>query len=280
MDFYVYLHRKATTGEIFYVGKGQGNRAWSHKSRSKYWQNLVAKHGYTIELAGSGLQEWYAFELEKELVALYGRKDTGDGALANLSDGGDGPAGRVVSDSQRAHHSKTIKANWADPIKKAKYLANPAHQKDKFGTPVCCVELNKIFVSQKSAARYMTDLGVKCSPRHINECANGKGRVKAGGYTWVIPGKAPKEKQLYKTAVVRVKDNLIFASQRNALQWVTQQNLRQSKGLNSGLLNACLKGSKRLAYGSPWRYATSEEAAALKEKGASWAPLSDPSSVA
>lgn len=26
-DFYVYIHRKATDGEIFYVGKGQGNRA-------------------------------------------------------------------------------------------------------------------------------------------------------------------------------------------------------------------------------------------------------------
>jgi len=90
-DFYVYIHRKATTCEIFYVGKGTGRRAWTSKSRNVYWHQVVKKHGLVVEIVLDGLQEWAALELEIDCIALHGRKNTGYGSLINLTDGGDSP---------------------------------------------------------------------------------------------------------------------------------------------------------------------------------------------
>ena len=88
--FYVYIHRRATDGQPFYVGKGKGKRARSKRDRSDWWHFVVKKYGYQVEIVASGLQEWYACELERELISLYGRRDLGDGPLVNLTDGGDG----------------------------------------------------------------------------------------------------------------------------------------------------------------------------------------------
>ena len=84
-DFYVYLHRRATDGKVFYVGKGRFERAYKNSQRTKHWNNIVSKHGYTVEIYLDGLQEWYAFELEKEMISYYGREN-----LCNMTDGGDG----------------------------------------------------------------------------------------------------------------------------------------------------------------------------------------------
>ena len=48
------------------------------------------------------LQEWYAYELESELVNLYGRGDLGYGTLVNHSDGGDGTNGYICTEEVRA----------------------------------------------------------------------------------------------------------------------------------------------------------------------------------
>lgn len=97
MDYYVYLHRKKTTGEVFYVGKGCKGRAWTKHGRSIFWKRIVKKHGFLVEIVASGLREWYSFELEKELIAYHGRIDTKTGTLINFTDGGEGGSGLVRS---------------------------------------------------------------------------------------------------------------------------------------------------------------------------------------
>lgn len=102
MDFYVYIHRKQSNGEVFYVGKGKNKRAWSKDGRTDYWHRVVKKHGLVVEIVLSGLQEWYAFELETDLIALYGRKDLNEGCLINMADGGEGASGVIATDDARA----------------------------------------------------------------------------------------------------------------------------------------------------------------------------------
>ncbi len=109
--YYVYLHRKATDGEVFYVGKGKNLRASSYKSRSTFWKSVVAKYGYYIEIVETGLQEWYAFELEKDLISYYGRCDLGYGTLVNLTDGGDGSSGYKMSKEQIESIKSRLLAN-------------------------------------------------------------------------------------------------------------------------------------------------------------------------
>lgn len=45
MDFYVYVHKKKTNGEVFYVGKGSGKRAWSAFGRNSLWKRTADKYG-------------------------------------------------------------------------------------------------------------------------------------------------------------------------------------------------------------------------------------------
>lgn len=92
MDFYVYVHKKKTNGEVFYVGKGSGKRAWSSSGRNELWERTANKYGWFVEIVENNLQDWYAFELERDLISFYGRRDIGDGSLTNMSDGGDGPS--------------------------------------------------------------------------------------------------------------------------------------------------------------------------------------------
>lgn len=62
-DFYVYLHRRATDGRVFYVGKGVSTRAWRKDKRNQHWKNIVKKHGYIVEIVQDGMQE--VFQAQK-----------------------------------------------------------------------------------------------------------------------------------------------------------------------------------------------------------------------
>ena len=116
-DFYVYIHRKAATGEIFYVGKGKDLRYLDRSNRNTWWENTVSKYGFNVEFVETCLQEWYALELEIELIALYGRKDLGLGPLVNLTDGGEGTSGHACSEEHRAK----LSAAWVDPERRLKH---------------------------------------------------------------------------------------------------------------------------------------------------------------
>lgn len=86
-DFCVYLHRKATNGEIFYVGKGKGRRPYDLSVRNNLWKKIKDKYGIIVEVYMDGLQEWYAYELEHSLIIGYGKICDGTGILSNILDG-------------------------------------------------------------------------------------------------------------------------------------------------------------------------------------------------
>jgi len=89
--YYVYLHKDHATGEVFYVGKGYGNRAWDTSSRNEKWLEKVGLLGnaWDVEIVKQDLSEIEAFELEAELVEKYGGPQTMGGKLTNLAPGGE-----------------------------------------------------------------------------------------------------------------------------------------------------------------------------------------------
>ena len=94
----VYIHRKETNNEIFYVGIGANEKRpyQKHKShRNKWWLNIVNKHGRTVEILEKDLTIEEARESEMALIELIGRKDLGLGPLVNLTDGGEGAFNKV-----------------------------------------------------------------------------------------------------------------------------------------------------------------------------------------
>ena len=88
-NYYVYAHINIITNEIFYVGKGIGNRCNSLFGRSNYWRRIVNKYGYEIIIIENYLTNEQSLEREIYWIKRIGRKNNG-GSLINMTDGGDG----------------------------------------------------------------------------------------------------------------------------------------------------------------------------------------------
>ena len=106
----VYLHRRMDTNEVFYVGIGVDKKRSNNKTRrNKYWKNIVNKHGYTVEILHENISHDECREIEIDLIRKYGRKDLGTGSLCNLTDGGEGVLGLIVSDETKRKLSEINK---------------------------------------------------------------------------------------------------------------------------------------------------------------------------
>ena len=67
--YYVYLHKIASTGEVFYVGKGCGNRLLCSSKRNKIWNEITSKNKWVAEKHTEYLTEEHAANLEVTLIA-------------------------------------------------------------------------------------------------------------------------------------------------------------------------------------------------------------------
>lgn len=105
----VYLHRKKTTGEVFYVGIGSPKRANFFNQRSTIWNRTYKKHGVVVEVIRTGLSWEEACDIEMDLIELMGRRNVGTGILVNLTDGGEGNIGMFHSAESRAKRSAKMK---------------------------------------------------------------------------------------------------------------------------------------------------------------------------
>ena len=93
---YVYRHRRSDTNQIFYVGIGRAknySRSYVKTNRSDFWNNIINKTNYSVEIIANNLSWCDACELECLLISEYGRKDLKLGLLVNMTNGGDGSTG-------------------------------------------------------------------------------------------------------------------------------------------------------------------------------------------
>lgn len=102
---YVYRHIRLDKNEPFYIGIGKvKKRAYSKQNRNKYWQNISNITEYDVEIIMDELTWEEACEKEKEFIKLYGRFQNG-GTLCNMTDGGEGTLGVIVSEETRKKKS-------------------------------------------------------------------------------------------------------------------------------------------------------------------------------
>lgn len=100
--FYVYEHWRPDKDVCFWVGKGNGDRAYRFR-RNRHYNNVVAKLaalGMCVEvrLVCSAMIESEAFALERQRIAFW--RSIGI-ELANYTDGGDGVSGYRHSEDAR-----------------------------------------------------------------------------------------------------------------------------------------------------------------------------------
>jgi hypothetical protein len=99
---YAYLREDRTP---YYIGKGQGNRAYKKGSRV-----FLPPPKNRIILLKQNLTEQEAFRHEIYMIAVFGRKDLGTGILRNRTNGGDGVSGAKLFKS-REHRKKIAAAH-------------------------------------------------------------------------------------------------------------------------------------------------------------------------
>jgi hypothetical protein len=110
--YYVYGHYKTGESDIpFYIGKGNGRRAYEKTRQNKHWHSIVDKYGYVVKILAEGLSQEESFWLETQLIGMFGRHDLGNGPLVNHTDGGDGGSGHkyVPSEEVKQRTSRTMK---------------------------------------------------------------------------------------------------------------------------------------------------------------------------
>ena len=206
--FYLYRHVRKDKNVPFYVGVGtkrkenyfcesiqrEFERAYSTHRRSKFWQRIVNKTEYEVEIMLESTDYGFILEKEKEFVNLYGRRDLEKGPLCNLEDGGNQPLNRIITDEIRENmskgqtgriHTEKHKRKIAKSQRKDHYLAKAVIKLD----PETLEELEE-YESMSEAAR---SVGLKATSS-ITGVIRRKGRNKtAGGFKWKYKNKKDKE---------------------------------------------------------------------------------------
>ncbi len=90
---YAYLREDKTP---YYIGKGKGSRIYRKTRRIK-----PPKDKSRIIFLKQNLTEEEAFKHEIYMIAVFGRIDLGTGILHNMTNGGEGGSGRVISEETR-----------------------------------------------------------------------------------------------------------------------------------------------------------------------------------
>lgn len=145
-EHYIYIHRRNDTGEVFYVGKGSGKRAFD-KKRNDWWKRIVSKCGYTVEII-----EWFddhdsALAREVELIAEYREKGV---QLVNLTDGGEGAKGyKHTPETRKIMSIKHIGKTPSDETKKKLSLAKKGEKHHMFGKITSIETKRKISATNK-----------------------------------------------------------------------------------------------------------------------------------
>ena len=103
--YYIYIWRIKETGEIFYIGKGSGNRYRSMKDRNEYLKNIRKKHECEVEIIHKNLEEEVAYDLELKLGLELKEKGLARACYVL------GKTDKFISNEMKRKISKSVKGN-------------------------------------------------------------------------------------------------------------------------------------------------------------------------
>jgi hypothetical protein len=123
---YVYEHWRPDKNACFYVGKGTYHkRAYDMRNRSRWHKAVTSKLTalglcVDVRLIAEGLSETDAFKTERETIARW--REVG-AALVNITPGGEGKSGGIMSEATRQKMRESAHRRNQDPEYRAKLSA-------------------------------------------------------------------------------------------------------------------------------------------------------------
>lgn len=286
--FYVYIHTRLDTGQVFYVGKGKKKRHADRFGRNQYWRAVAEKAGWVSSIVQDGMQEGDAYLLEQWLIAKFRHNGV---KLTNLTDGGEG--GRCQASPRRKKtycsngmsfdsakdaaiwltengHPRALSGHITDCCRGGRTRAYGyawsyvGHVEDNKptrseavslanGKAVCCSNGMK-FTNCVEAAKWLNSIGVNTRSTNISRAANGSDVDTSNGFSWWYEG-APIRKFIdpdLRKIPVKCSSGEIFPSLKSAAEWVSRFGKYPSA--QGGLIRRCADGAYKTAYGYTWEY--------------------------
>lgn len=228
----VYLHRRADTGEVFYVGIGVSGRAKSRSGRTDHWKNIVAKHGLHIEYVERGVSRERAIDAETSLIALIGRVHDGSGPLINITDGGEGCPGRDKGKKLSLEHRAKLAAAKIGVKQSPETVAKRTSK----------VKGQKRTEAQR---KVFSEIAKNRSEEHFKKISDAlRGKPISESHRKAI--------QKARNVEIKIVGGQNFGSITDAVLWLRSQGIDKASHSN---ITACCRGRKRSAYGHRWAYA-------------------------
>jgi hypothetical protein len=238
--FYTYAHYKPDNS-VFYIGKGQRNRAWAKDNRNSHWRNVVAKHGeHKVEVLAQWPTEQEAFEHEKFLIWCF--RDMGF-SMANVTAGGDGISGYKHTEETKAKLSLHQKHFHNLPEQKAK---NSALNKIKMQNPAHRERV------RAGAVAYMVKPENRERSRQAALQQTGKPEFKIRQRALALARmQKPEYRLLMAKPCMCIETGQIFQSQADAAKWIGPNARPQT-------INRAISKQRKTAYGFQWKMINKE----------------------
>ena len=249
-EFYIYRHTFAN-GAV-YIGKGKGLRAYSlvRKRLPKWWATYV-KHGApNIEILEGGLDDAQALAAEIKMIAELRLSDVN---LCNLTDGGEGLSGYVVSEQTREKLRAANVGRVRSPETRAKIKAAKSEVSDATRSKIRTALLGKKHSSETKLkrARSLTGRAVSQETRiklaeqagwtHNADAKKKMSAAKIGKTGNLCPSSKP----------VLCSNGLRFYGTFDAQKWLRNNGFEKA---HASRVAAVCRGERNKAYGLIWRY--------------------------
>lgn len=239
-EHYVYAHRRATDGGVFYIGKGKGRRAWGRTGRNPWWHHVSAKHGFTVEILRSQMPAPCALTLERITIARIGID-----SLTNLTDGGGGTPGWKHSAEARAKIAAATKGRKLTPTA-ARAIGDRTR-----GTKLTAEHVAKLAAAKLGKRRGPRPASVraKIAASHIGIRPTDQAREKMR--TSHIGQRKREENNKFNATV------MVFDHPQHGRFVGCQYDLRQQFGIGATCVRSIVSGRQKTAKG--WRFIAIQE---------------------
>jgi predicted GIY-YIG superfamily endonuclease/plasmid stability protein len=256
---YTYIHRRESDNAVFYVGKGlvKARRAFSAHGRNKHWKHTVAKHGLKVEIVAEWATNEEACEHEKLLISCF--KDMGH-TLVNLTDGGEGVLGRVVTEEHRRNISKGRTGVKLGEAARANIKASKQFVSQETRAKISAAQKGKTLSDEHrtkiSAGLKANSVQISKNSTNISPETRAKMRAAKVGRTLTEDHKRKIAENNPRMRPVLCSNGMYFSSIAKACEWLRVNGKPKACGPN---LQRALKSPKNMALGFHWQYATTNE---------------------